>query len=103
MAEILPLPYRMDREGAERLLAGLGEDFVSGEDLGPRGPQIRAIGLALERLSLELRRMIEDRPVGISAEASRHTRPDPASWRDDILGLADAFARLGASVRHFPL
>ena len=103
MAEILSLPYRMDPEGAKRLLDALDGDFTSGKDLGPRGPQIRAIGLALEQLSLELRRMIEDSPVGEPTEASRHPRPDSTDWRDDILGLADAFARLGASVRHFPL
>lgn len=99
MAEILLLPRQIHPEGAERLLSALSEEFASGKDLGPRGPQMRAIGLALEHLCLELRRSIRDLPIDASGEA----RSDLERWRDAMTGLADAYARLGACVRHFPL
>ncbi len=47
MAEVFPFTGRLDPKGAARLTAALAQAFADGTNLGPRGPQIRALGLSL--------------------------------------------------------
>ncbi|TXM93763.1 hypothetical protein [Methylobacterium sp. WL116] len=55
MTEILSFTGRLNPEGAARLSAALTQAFADGADLGPRGPQIRALGLSLGSLVDALR------------------------------------------------
>ena len=50
MAEILPFTGQLSHEGAARLTAALKQAFAGGAELGPRGPQIRALGFSLRSL-----------------------------------------------------
>ena len=47
MAEILTLPVEICHAGAGRLAGALAQALDDGEDLGPRGPHIRALSLSL--------------------------------------------------------
>ena len=50
MAEILPFTGQLSHDGAVRLTAALKHAFANGAELGPRGPQIRALGFSLRSL-----------------------------------------------------
>lgn len=104
MAEIQILPIRIGTEGAHRLLSALQDDVASGRDLGPRGLQIQALGHSLEQTSQELRRMMEGISfVSCTEDPSLNlARANLLRWRDDLIQLADAFARLGAVARAYP-
>ena len=50
MAEIVAFTGQLSHEGAVRLTAALKQAFAGGAELGPRGPQIRALGFSLRSL-----------------------------------------------------
>lgn len=60
MAEILPFSGQLSHDGGVRLTAALKQAFAGGAELGPRGPQIRALGLSLRSL-IDVLRIEHDR------------------------------------------
>jgi hypothetical protein len=76
MAEVQPLPVRIDAEGARRLADVLTAMIEDGGDFGPREAQIQSIGLSLEtlvqRLRAELTRLgVADRLAGPMSNLER--------------------------------
>jgi len=84
MAEILTMTPPISVEGARRLSASLTEMVEQGVT-GPRGPQIRSLGLSLETLVATLRRELAQ--IGMS---------------DDLNGCLATVERLAALARTYP-
>ena len=85
MAEMHLITPSINPEGARRLGASLSELFEQGIDTGPRGPQIRSLGLSLETLAEALRRELAR--IGVSESLNE--------------GLAN-IERLAALARAYP-
>ncbi|MGU3421780.1 hypothetical protein [Methylobacterium sp. D54C] len=96
MAEINLLSPRFSREGAERLVKALEQALIANVDLGPRWPQIRALGLSLRQLSQDLDREIEQIPSRLD------TTPEAEAFRDRLYQLAKALSRLSSIAEAYP-
>ncbi len=103
MAEIHVLPSNLDRDGVKHLVAALRAEIASGRDLGPRGPQMQAIGHSLEQSSRQLRRELESFVLEPVTSNPRLTKAysDMMILREELLRLAEAFAELGVVAKAY--
>ncbi|WP_043355440.1 hypothetical protein [Methylobacterium sp. B1] len=103
MADIYVLPSILDQNGVQHLVAALKAEMTSGRDLGPRGPQMQAIGHSLEQSSLQLRRELESfvlEPVASNPNLTK-AYSDMIVLREELLQLAEAFAELGVVAKAY--
>ena len=96
MAEVHPLTSRFNREGAKRLANALEQALVANADLGPRWPQIRALGLSLQQPSQDLE--LETDSLAFNLDTS----PEVRALRDSLRRLAETITRLGVMAQAYP-
>ena len=90
MAEIRSFAGRMNAEGAERLTVALARAFDEGTDLGPRGGQIRALGLSLDGLADALRTELADLDVALANAGVRSSgHPRTHALLAEVARIAD--------------
>ncbi|SDO47019.1 hypothetical protein SAMN05216360_12388 [Methylobacterium phyllostachyos] len=97
MAEVHLLSQRFDQAGAERLAIVLEQVLAANADLGPRWPQIRALGGSPRQLSRDLEQEIDRVAV-----ASGSSAPEIKTLHSSLHRLADTFSRLGSLVETYP-
>ncbi|MCJ2066060.1 hypothetical protein MKK63_25635 [Methylobacterium sp. J-088] len=98
MAEVHLLSRSFDQAGAERLTIVLEQVLAANNaDLGPRWPQIRALGGSPRQLSRDLEQEIDRVAV-----ASGSSAPEIKTLRSSLHRLADTFSRLGSFAEAYP-
>ncbi|MCJ2054802.1 hypothetical protein [Methylobacterium sp. J-070] len=96
MAEVHLLQRRFNQESAERLTKALEQAITANADLGPRWPQIRALGLSLQQLSRDLEQETDRMAFKLDVT------PEVEAFRASLYQLAEAFSRLGTIAQTYP-